>query len=59
MARYYLAESLSGDVFLPVSPELGEPEHQEFRWVSYEETLSLVNDRVRAVLDWACKEMPD
>lgn len=53
VARYYLAESLSGEVYLPVSRELGEPEHHEFRWMSYEEARSLVNNRVGAVLDWA------
>jgi bis(5'-nucleosidyl)-tetraphosphatase len=53
VARYYLAESATGDVQLPVSPELGFPEHHEFRWVSYTEARSLVNDRVGAVLDWA------
>lgn len=53
VARYYMAESPRSEVYLPVSPELGAPEHQEFRWVSYTEALSLVNDRIRAVLEWA------
>jgi bis(5'-nucleosidyl)-tetraphosphatase len=53
VARYYLAQSTQGDVELPVSPELGIPEHHEYRWVSFEEGRSLVNDRIRAVLDWA------
>jgi bis(5'-nucleosidyl)-tetraphosphatase len=53
VARYYLAESAAGRVTLPVSPELGAPEHHEFRWASYEEAKSLLNDRVGAVLDWA------
>jgi bis(5'-nucleosidyl)-tetraphosphatase len=53
VARYYLAESPDGEVCLPVNPELGAPEHHEFRWTSYEEAQALVNDRVGAVLDWA------
>jgi bis(5'-nucleosidyl)-tetraphosphatase len=53
VARYYLAESTAGDVVLPVSPELGAPEHHESRWVSFAEGRALVNDRLRAVLDWA------
>ncbi len=53
VARYYLAESTAGEVVLPVSPELGAPEHHEFRWASYEEAKPLVNDRISAVLDWA------
>ena len=57
VARYYLAESPTGEVWLPVSPELGAPEHHEFRWTSYDEAQSLVGDRVRAVLDWARKRV--
>lgn len=53
VARYYLAESPGGEVYLPISPELGVPEHQEFRWVRSEEALALVNGRIRAVLEWA------
>lgn len=53
VARYYLAECPMGDVFLPVSPELGEPEHHEFRWVDETEAETLLNDRVRRVLRWA------
>ena len=34
VARYYLAESPAGEAALPVSPELGRPEHDEFRWAS-------------------------
>ena len=53
VARYYVAEAPEGEPRLPVSPELGRPEHDEFRWVTYEEARALLNDRVRAVLDWA------
>src|SRR3990172_11607397 len=37
VARYYLAESPRGEITLPVSTELGRPEHHEYRWVSFEE----------------------
>ena len=53
VARYYVAESPRGDVSLPVSPELGRPEHHEFRWVGLDEARSLVGERVRAILEWA------
>lgn len=53
VARYYLAASLSGEPYLPVNPALGVAEHQEFRWVTYEAALGLVNPRLRVVLDWA------
>lgn len=62
VARYYLAESPTGEVRLPVSPELGVPEHHEFRWAAPEEALALLNDRVSTVLLWArrrtCNEEP-
>ncbi len=52
VARYYLAEARSGDVVLPVSPELGRPEHHEYRWVPLDAAGSLLNDRLKAVLAW-------
>lgn len=53
IARYYIAESKTGEAHLPVSPELGRPEHDEFRWMSYEEAKELLVPRVREILDWA------
>ncbi len=52
VARYYLAEAPRGDARLPVSPELGHPEHQELRWARIAEAERLLNDRLRAVLHW-------
>jgi bis(5'-nucleosidyl)-tetraphosphatase len=53
VARYYIAETNESSVSLPVNPNIGKPEHDEYRWVSYEEALSLVAPRVRAALEWA------
>ncbi len=53
IARYYIAQSADGDVFLPVSEELGRPEHEEFRWVTLQEAHHLVSPRVKLVLNWA------
>ena len=55
IARYYVAESKDGAVNLPVSAELGHPEHDECRWLDYESARSLLVPRVQAVLDWAGK----
>jgi bis(5'-nucleosidyl)-tetraphosphatase len=55
IARYYLAESPRGAVALGINPELGFPEHQEFRWVTEGEAHRLLNERVRAVLQWAVR----
>jgi bis(5'-nucleosidyl)-tetraphosphatase len=54
VARYYLAET--GDdarVKLRVSPELGRPEHHEFRWVSFDEAEDVLPPRLAIVLEWA------
>jgi bis(5'-nucleosidyl)-tetraphosphatase len=53
IARYYLAESPEGEVFLPVTEELGKPEHDEFRWMEYDAARGLLVPRVQAVLEWA------
>lgn len=53
VARYYLAEAPSGNVDLPVSPELGRPEHHEYRWLNADEARELLVERLQAVLDWA------
>ena len=55
VARYYLAETDEAELQLPVSPELGRPEHHEYRWVSFEEAEDLLPPRLAAVLEWAKK----
>jgi bis(5'-nucleosidyl)-tetraphosphatase len=57
VACYYIAQTRTADVSLPVNPELGRPEHSEFRWADYEEALQLVSPRVRPVLHWAAQVM--
>lgn len=55
IARYYLAETSTAEVTLPVRPELGQPEHHEWRWVDREEALELASPRVRPVIHWAAR----
>jgi 8-oxo-dGTP pyrophosphatase MutT (NUDIX family) len=55
IARYYLAETDAEKIELPVSPELGRPEHHEYRWVSFDEAEDLLPPRLAIVLDWARK----
>ncbi len=57
LARYYLAESPSGEVRLPVSPELGRPEHHEYRWVDYDEALERASPRLEPVVRWAGRRL--
>ena len=52
-ARYYLARTASSDVVMGLSPETGEPEHHEWRWVSFDEAYDLSAPRVKNVVQWA------
>ena len=52
IARYYVAETSQTEVVLPISDELGRPEHHEYRWVSYQEAHDLVAPRVTSILAW-------
>ncbi len=53
VARYFLAETEEESIELPVSDELGRPEHDEWRWVSCDEAEALLPPRLAIVLDWA------
>ena len=59
VARYYLADTRTAAVKLPVNPELGEPEHHEYRWLSFDSATALAVPRVRAVLAWARGRLRD
>ena len=53
VARYYLAASPAARVKLPVNPELGMPEHHEYRWLGFDDAAELAVPRIAAVLTWA------
>ncbi len=57
VARYYLAETGEAKVKLPLSAELGRPEHDEWRWVSLEQAEELLPPRLALVLDWVRKTL--
>ena len=38
---------------LPINPELGHPEHHEYRWVDLDGAPALLNERLQRVLSWA------
>jgi 8-oxo-dGTP pyrophosphatase MutT (NUDIX family) len=52
-ARYYLAKTTQEKVVMGPSPETGEPEHHEWRWVTFDEAHDLASPRVRTVVTWA------
>lgn len=57
VARYYLAQTATEAVTLPVRPELGRPEHHESRWVDYDEALVLASPRVDPIIKWAASAL--
>jgi len=53
VARYYIAETHSSRVVFSVNPELGRPEHHEYRWLAYKEIRDLAPTRLRDIVEWA------
>jgi len=52
-ARYYIARSDREEVQMGISPDLGRPEHHEFRWLSFDAAYDIASPRVRLVAQWA------
>ena len=57
VARYYIGETHTERVSLPVSPELGRPEHNESRWLDLAGALSLSSPRVAPIVRWAAGKL--
>lgn len=53
IARYYLAATTQSAVTFSVNPELGRPEHHEYRWLSAEEIEELAPRRLLPIIEWA------
>ena len=53
IARYFIAATVQDQVVMGPSPETGEPEHHEWRWVSFDEAYDLGSPRVRQIVQWA------
>ena len=57
VARYYVARTPTPHVTLGINPDLGRPEHHEYRWVTAARAHALLNARLRRVLGWAVAAM--
>jgi 8-oxo-dGTP pyrophosphatase MutT (NUDIX family) len=53
ISRYYIARSKEQYIRLPVNPDIGVPEHQEARWVSLPQALTMVSARLQPVVHWS------
>ena len=54
-SRYFIAVSPAARVYLPISAELGRPEHHEFRWVAIGTAHLLLGVPLQPVIRWAAK----
>jgi|MudIll2142460700_1097286.scaffolds.fasta_scaffold00819_11 8-oxo-dGTP pyrophosphatase MutT (NUDIX family) len=57
VATYFLAATGRSAVTLPINPELGRPEHDEFRWVGHAEAQRLLPPRLQPILAWAWRRI--
>jgi len=53
VATFFIARVEQQPLTLPVSEELGKPEHDEYRWATEAEARRLLPPRLVAVLEWA------
>lgn len=57
IVSYFIAETDETTVVMGVNEDLGRPEHDEYRWVSFEQAKELAGDRIKKVLRWAEERM--
>lgn len=50
---YFIAETKTKDIVIDVNPKTGLKEHDSFKWVSYEEAMNLLTDRICRAIIWA------
>ena len=53
VARYFLSKTETEKVEMGISPELGRPEHNEYRWMDFDSAYDISSPRVRLVVQWA------
>lgn len=53
IATYFVARVEKKKIVLPISAELGHPEHDEYCWASANEARTLLSARLIPILDWA------
>ncbi|QSR88335.1 NUDIX domain-containing protein [Methylacidiphilum caldifontis] len=53
IGKFFIAQLKEGEPVLLPSPELGRPEHHEWRWSSYEDAKKLLPIHLIPILDWA------
>jgi hypothetical protein len=51
--RYYLAETSQSEVTFSINPQMGNPEHHEYRWLTFQDIKNLAPERLLPIIDWA------
>lgn len=54
---YFIAETDQKDIVMGISPLLGTPEHEEYKWVTFEEAKKLTVYRINKVINWVEKRV--
>jgi 8-oxo-dGTP pyrophosphatase MutT (NUDIX family) len=53
IARYYIGQTSQAKVTFSVNPELGRPEHHEYRWLTCDEIKMVAPARLMPIIEWA------
>ena len=59
VAAYFIGSVTQQEITLPINPELGKPEHDEYRWVEKFEAAKLLPARLLPILEWALTKTTD
>ena len=57
VAAYFLGSTTQQEITLPINPELGKPEHDEYRWTTKSEAAQLLPNRLLPILVWADQQI--
>ena len=52
VGRYYVAETRTAEITLPLSKKTGKPAHDEWRWVTCDDAEDFLPPRLTHVLAW-------
>lgn len=57
VATYFIAMVQKQELTLPISQELGRPEHDEYRWVDLDELEELIPPRLAKIPQWVADHL--
>lgn len=49
---YFIAQTNESNIVMGISPVLGTPEHEEYKWVTFDEAKLLTVERINKVICW-------